>query len=174
MPLPFPLFVQRDLRRSHSACQQQPHPKGPSGCRHRSVVESILTQYMIGPMYWQLFQSNTKPAARPLQTRQLCGSLKNSLAAKCDLMARYSTAFGKFQQPRRHKRGRGSASPSQAPPHADRRRRTLCFPYPMCPSCPLLLALQLQPVSDHGDELRIGWLALGGIHLRSPARRPDR
>lgn len=79
-------------------------------------------------------------------------------------MARYSTAFGKFQQPRRHKRGRGSASPSQAPPHADRRRRTLCFPYPMRPSCPLLLALQLQPVSDHGDELRIGWLALGGIH----------
>ena len=34
----------------------------------------------------------------------------------------------------------------------------------MRPSCPLLLALQLQPVSDHGDELRIGWLALGGIH----------
>lgn len=51
MPLPFPLFVQRDLRRTHSACQQQPHPKGPSGCRHRSVAESIITQYMIGPMY---------------------------------------------------------------------------------------------------------------------------
>ena len=63
MPLLFPLFVQRDLRRSHSACQQQPHPKRPSGRRHRSVVESIITQYMIGPMYWRLFQSNTKPAA---------------------------------------------------------------------------------------------------------------
>lgn len=81
MPLPFPLFVQRDLRRSHSACQQQPHPKGPSGCRHRSVVESILTQYMIGPMYWQLFQSNTKPAAGPLRARRLCGSLKKLLGS---------------------------------------------------------------------------------------------
>ena len=30
MPLLFPLFVQRDLRRTHSACQQQPHPKRPS------------------------------------------------------------------------------------------------------------------------------------------------
>ncbi len=81
MPLLFPLFVQRGLRRTHSACQQQPHPKGPSGRRHQSVVESIITQYMIGPMYWRLFQSNTKPAARPLRARRLCGSLKKLLGS---------------------------------------------------------------------------------------------
>ena len=81
MPLLFPLFVHRDLRRTHSACQQQPHPKRPSGRRHRSVVESIITQYMIGPMYWRLFQSNTKPAARPLRARRLCGSLKKLLGS---------------------------------------------------------------------------------------------
>ena len=73
MPLLFPLFVHRDLRRSHSACRQQPHPKRPSGRRHRSVVESIITQYMIGPMYWRLFQSNTKPAARPLRASSALG-----------------------------------------------------------------------------------------------------
>jgi len=45
------------------------------------VVESIITQYMIGPMYWRLFQSNTKPAARPLRARRLCGSLKKLLGS---------------------------------------------------------------------------------------------
>lgn len=62
LPLPFPLFVQRDLRRTHSACQQQPHPKGPSGCRHRSVVESIITQYMGG--------SSSRTRSPPPQKRE--------------------------------------------------------------------------------------------------------
>lgn len=73
MPLLFPLFVHRDLRRTHSACQQQPHPKRPSGRRHRSVVGSVITQYIIAPMYWRLFQSNTKPAARPLRASSALG-----------------------------------------------------------------------------------------------------
>jgi len=71
LPLLFPLFVQRDLRRSHSACQQQPHPKG-----HPAAVTglwSIITQYMTDPMYWRLFQSNTKPAARPLRASSALG-----------------------------------------------------------------------------------------------------
>lgn len=95
MPLPFPLFVQRDLRRTHSACQQQPHPKGPSGCRHRSVVESIITQYMIGPMYSLPVEHEARrqtaegqqrsgpltAAPHPPQARQLCDSLKKLLGS---------------------------------------------------------------------------------------------
>ena len=32
------------------------------------------------------------------------------------------------------------------------------------PVCLFLLALELEPVGDHGDELRIGGLALGVAH----------
>ena len=38
------------------------------------------------------------------------------------------------------------------------------FSPPDIPSRPFLLALQLEPVGDHGDELRIGRLSLGGVY----------
>ena len=48
----------------------------------------------------------------------------------------------------------------------------LLFSPPDIPSRPFLLALQLEPVGDHGDELRIGRLSLGGhkgqICLKNP------
>ena len=40
----------------------------------------------------------------------------------------------------------------------------LLFSPPDIPSRPFLLALQLEPVGDHGDELRIGRLSLGGVY----------
>ena len=42
MPLLFPLFVQRDLRRSHSACQQQPHPKGHPAAVSMAALYALI------------------------------------------------------------------------------------------------------------------------------------
>ena len=64
MPLLFPLFVQRDLRRTHSACQQQPHPKRPSAAVTGAMDYEALLAWVRAHRVWPTFDPESEKSGQ--------------------------------------------------------------------------------------------------------------